>query len=292
MSGTNDTINSVPGLSTLVRPRFGPGMLLQHEDLEELTGYSRELNRLLLRSLFGCGVVCGLVVETSEKCGKGYILVGAGVAIDCAGDLIHVPKDQKVAIDEHCDPELKAPLWVVLCRTSKCCAPRTSMCADDDTTSMCTREREGYEIRVMRKAPTCACGCSEPNEKKYHYDDDCWCVDPMLPCYEDHYAGKCGCTCQECAGGRCDCDCVLLARLDREQDDKKNDVWVADHRVRRFVRPVLMRDPQVYLEETARAQKKSGEEKTLKEKEAAAKKEKAAVERELMAEIKRSRTKP
>ena len=36
MSGTNSTVPSSRGTSTLVRPRFGPGMLLQHEDLDQL----------------------------------------------------------------------------------------------------------------------------------------------------------------------------------------------------------------------------------------------------------------
>ena len=161
MSGANVTLNTAKGLSTLVRPRFGPGMLLQHEDLEQLNVYTRELNRLLFRSLFGCGVVCGLVVTSEQKCGQGRITVGAGLALTCDGDPIYVPKDQSVVIDEKCDPNIKAPLWVVLCGTVKCCAPRTSMCPNDDeeTTSVCTREREGWEIRVVSQEPTCVCRC-------------------------------------------------------------------------------------------------------------------------------------
>ena len=57
MNGT--TLSSIKGTSTLVRPKFGPGMLLQADDLDSLTTYTRELNRLMFRSLFGCGVVCG-----------------------------------------------------------------------------------------------------------------------------------------------------------------------------------------------------------------------------------------
>ena len=46
MSGTNATISRITGTSTLVRPRFEPGMLLQHDDLDQMTSYTRELNRL------------------------------------------------------------------------------------------------------------------------------------------------------------------------------------------------------------------------------------------------------
>jgi hypothetical protein len=80
--------------------------------------------------------------------------------------------------------------------------------------------------------------------------DQCWCVNPEHPCYADHYAGKCGCDCEDCAN--CDCDCVLLARLDLSTRENGEQGWSVDHRVRRFIRPMLMRDPQVQLENESR----------------------------------------
>src|SRR4029453_41257 len=148
------------GTSTLVRPRFAPGMLLQHEDLDQLSTYTRELSRLLFRSFFGCGVVCGLVVKTDPKCGEDTIVVGAGLGLDCAGDPIYVPKDVRVVLDENCEPNPNDVLWVVLCATTKCCAPRAPMCPsddDDDEIASCTRERAGFEIRVVAERPKCAC---------------------------------------------------------------------------------------------------------------------------------------
>jgi hypothetical protein len=44
----------------------------------------------------------------------------------------------------------------------------------------------------------------------------------------------------------------VLARLDRDKDGR----WIADHRVRRFIRPVLMRDPQVEIERQDREKRK------------------------------------
>src|SRR5262245_17146872 len=166
MSKANNILAYKKETSTLVRAKFGPGMLLHHEDLEQLTSYTRELSRLLFRSFFGCGVICGLVVKVDENCGKVYVTVGAGVALDCAGDPIYVPKDQRFAIDENCDPNIASPLWVVLCSTVKCCAPRTAICSsdEDDAPSVCTRERDGYEIRIVRERPGCVCGCPEPEE--------------------------------------------------------------------------------------------------------------------------------
>lgn len=244
------------GPSTLARAKFGPGMLLQHDDLEQLNVYTRDLNRLMFSSLFGCGVVCGLVVDAKVDCSKVTVTVGGGLALDCQGDPIHVPQPQSLVLDGECDPNIPSPLWVVVCGTEKCCAPRTSMCGsdEDDSPSACTRERDYFEIRILRKRPGCTCGCPEPDPKapaQTMPDSACRCADPEQKCYEDHYAGKCQCDCKDC-----DCDCVLLARLDRS-GDLEHPVWTADHRVRRFVRPVLMRDPQVWIEEETRKKVKS-----------------------------------
>src|ERR1044072_6069648 len=250
MNTNNQPLATAKGTSTLARAKFGPGMLLQHDDLEQLNVYTRELNRLMFRSLFGCGVVCGLVVGADPKCGKIIVTVGSGLALDCEGDPIYVPKPQSIVLDEECKPDIPTPLWVVLCRTEKCCAPRTSVCAsdEDETTSVCTREREGFEIRIVRTRPKCSCSCPDPDSRyptQTLSEDACKCVNPKDPCYSDHYDGKCGCDCEDCSN--CDCDCVLLARLDREGDHDPPEA-TPDHRVRRFVRPALIQDPQVEKE--------------------------------------------
>jgi len=252
MSGAKVTINSSKGQSTLARARFGPGMLLHHDDLEQLNTYTRELSRLMFRSLFGCGVICGLVVKTDQKCGKVYVTVAAGLALDCSGDPVYVPKEHRLTIDEECDPNVPTPLWVVLCGTTKCCAPRTSICAsdEDEAPSVCTRERDGFEIRIVCEKPGCACGCSEIKTFAPPRETDCRCVHQDNPCYFDHYDGKCGCDCGD--GSDCDCECILLAQLDKGDDEQHP--WKVDHRVRRFIRPVLMRDPQVEKEEKARTE--------------------------------------
>ena len=247
MNANNGTeCSSLMGLSELLRPRYSPGLLLRDDDLRQAVEYTRELNRLMLRSLFGCGVVCGLdVLPPVFDCeGKIKVPVRSGVALDCHGDPIHVPKDVTVFYDISCAKGPLARLWVLIRYTEKCCAPRTAMCADedDDTASVCTRERDGYEIWVTQTDPTCACGCLK--EQKRHVITDCKCADPALPCYKPHYDGVCGCGCGE--GTNCtDCDCgwVVLGRLDRDGQRPNEQVWAVNRLVRRFVRPVLIRDP-------------------------------------------------
>lgn len=245
------TIATTKQPSTLVRPLFGPGMLLQHEDLELLTGYTRELSRLLFRSFFGCGVVCGLAVtEPGEDCGKLVVTVGAGLALDCSGDPVYVPKDQRLTLDDNCDKTIEGPLWVILCGATMPCGPRTSMCAsdDDEATAVCARERAMFEIRVVGERPKCLCGCNPPTEEPQAegHKSECLCADPASDCYRDHYAGRCGCQCGD--GSDCGCDCILLARLEKTRDESAP--WTVDHRVRRFIRPVLMRDPLTALAAT------------------------------------------
>ncbi|HEY0320032.1 MAG TPA: hypothetical protein VGC66_03595 [Pyrinomonadaceae bacterium] len=260
MNNTNEPVGSTPGMSTLERARFGPGMLLQHEDLEQLNTYTRELSRLLFQSFFGCGVICGLVVEAVPECDKLKVSVRPGVALSCSGDPVYVPgpKPTDVFTKPSFNLTPARELWVVLCATTKCCAPRTTTCCsdDDEATSDCTREKDGFEIRLLTERPNCACACpigdantlAATTHQNNDNESECKCVTDFT-CHEAHYAGICGCTCGECSG--CDCKCILLARL---EPDAAGKAWKADHSVRRFIRPVLMRDPKVEIEVKERAE--------------------------------------
>ena len=273
----------VRGLSRLMWPSYSPGLLLRDDDLTQAVTYTRDLNRLMFRTLFGCGVLCGLVVTfVSAACGKLKFTIDKGVALDCEGDPIEVPEQHTVTIDlctADGQPKQLSKLWFVLCRYDKCCAPRSASCGsdDDETVSVCTRERDGFEIRVVDTRPECACGCQPPEEiavasadaaekespasksatpsaqykkaEAVEPDPRYDCVDCQNECHHNHYAGKCPCDC-------CDCDCVILARASKRNGQ---DVWDLWHNVRRFVRPVLMRDPQVEIEEKALKKQKDEE---------------------------------
>lgn len=67
------------------RPRFFAGQLLTEDDLDLLSTYVVEKNRLHNRSFFGEGVVCGLAV-TCDPCGGGKVGVQPGYALDCCGN--------------------------------------------------------------------------------------------------------------------------------------------------------------------------------------------------------------
>lgn len=265
-------IRSKKDVSTLVRPQYSPGLLLNDDDLSAAVDYTRNLSRMLFKSLLGCGVVCGLVVKPELGCAnKLLVTVQAGVALDCHGDPVHVPNPSKVEIDPACGVEVPSRLWVLLRRYDKHCAPRSAVCSqddDDDAASVCTRIRDGFEISIVSELPECACGCplhinaevkSAPESdsmaakaasggktrtKTQAADCNAKASSPCDPCYEDHYAGVCSMCCDA------DCtDAIVLARLDRATSGQ----WSANHAVRRFIRPILMADPQAASEAAAKA---------------------------------------
>src|SRR5437763_12078647 len=90
---------TVTGKTPRCRPWFVPGVLLQDDDLNQVVDYGRDMIRLLLRAMLGCGILCGFRVTAAIKCGKLTIIVEKGVAIGCGGDLIELPDSQTVVID-------------------------------------------------------------------------------------------------------------------------------------------------------------------------------------------------
>ncbi len=219
--------------------------------------------------------------------------IAKGVALNCVGDPIEVPGGQEVVIDT-CETPLPCRMWFAVKHIEACCVPRSAQCPPDEVEppSNCTRERDGFEIRVFADRPPCSCGCkklgvpdtstnpdttfskttaankklSAAKAKTADKDgvvaaaatantavteDPCANVPPLElepvstatpdaclcnlrtgsgSCYEEFYRGECACDC-------CDCDWVILAVAEREGEG-----WKIDHSVRRFVRPVLMRD--------------------------------------------------
>ncbi|MEV4777581.1 hypothetical protein [Burkholderia sp. LMU1-1-1.1] len=276
--------------STLVRPQYSPGLLLNDDDLSQAVDYTRDLNRMLFRALLGCGVVCGLVVKTVKStgtCGALQVSVDAGLALDCHGDPLHLPSTCTVNIDPCA--VLSPPLWVIARRYDKHCAPRGTECSPcDDATTVCTRIRDGVEIAVVSALPACFCGCSEaaaPTStdtdatktgtggdakaktaaaegggksktstaaattaplstpaRNPGSDSQPKASSPDDPCYKDHYAGTCAVCCGDCV-----CEWVVLAQLTPSTDGS----WKSDHSVRRFIRPLLLADPQPALDKAA-----------------------------------------
>ncbi|HEU4837590.1 MAG TPA: hypothetical protein VFS90_24385 [Pyrinomonadaceae bacterium] len=82
----------------IVRPRFFAGQLLTEDDLQLLSDYVGQKNRLHNRHLFGAGVVCGLEVAC-DPCGDGRVIVHPGYAIDCCGNDLSLSCPQVVDLN-------------------------------------------------------------------------------------------------------------------------------------------------------------------------------------------------
>ena len=292
----NSIVTSTKVPSTLVRPQYSQGLLLNDDDLTQAVDYTRELNRLLFRSLLGYGVISGLLVKPSMPCGKLELSVEPGVALDCHGDALHLPKECKIAVTTTCTAVPLKTLWVVARRHQKYCAPRGVVCTpdDDDAASAFTRIHDGVEIAVIKEWPACVCGCKPPEQEQTPppkdepkdgsndpvtaaadnttgksaktkaakgengtavaatqaptptpaaVEDKCTAKasSPCDPCYKDHYAGIYDPVCAGCGNTS---EWLMLARLDNLDDGS----WKADHVVRRFIRPLLMVDPQFAID--------------------------------------------
>jgi hypothetical protein len=248
------------GIATLSRPRFTPGLLLEDEDLTAGVDYTRNMMRLMFRSLFGCGVVCGLNIEAKLICQgrKLSVTVGKGVALDCRGNPIEVPTSQTLEYDWDCKPP-GWPIWVTLCYVEKCCRPKDVSCSiDGDGSVVHTRSLDAFEIRLYDQRPECACSCQKPAASPPTVGTVCCdphaasvpapapalalatesstAVTPSPPatncaCYEDHLKDPAPCGCE------CECDCVVIGYLDKPMANTP-DLPQLDATVRRFIRPV------------------------------------------------------
>ena len=269
MSDKTKVGDCLRGDSSLIRPHFTEGLLLQDDDLTAGVTYTRALSRLMFRTVFGCGVLCGLRVSAPySECGVLKIGIAKGLGLDCLGDPVEVGKPQTLAIDS-CKVQVGNELWIALRASQKCCAPRTAACSpdEDDPASVCTRERDGFELRAFSSRPECSCGCAplapppppaveiqavaeqteartaasaaaagQQPERRPAADTACLCNQRTAEgsCYDKFYAG-------ECPACGCDCEWIILAVATRTAGGLES--WTVDHSVRRFVRPVLMRDP-------------------------------------------------
>lgn len=270
-NGTEKTLPKV-SIGLLERPRYSPGLILEDSDLTAAVNYTREPNRLLFRSLFGCGVVCGLTVKIGIDCGL-QVTVAPGLALDGCGDALQLTGSVTIKLGEHegfpsnaatRPREGRREFWVIACAGEKQCAPRALVCDGDDLdgTPAPTRTRATVEISVSLKEPECVCGCKRRDQQaeaaaapagdagvpaapelSYPFDPH--------GCHKAHRENPdcpadCGC------GSACACGCcVLLAHV--HWVDKPAQWAVSHDGVRRFIRPLLLPDPMGPIETRAAA---------------------------------------
>ena len=223
------------GASQLVRPSYSPGLMLQDDDLRQAVDYTRDLSRLLFKSLFGCGVICGFEVTFEPGPCNGQAVIQPGVALDGHGDPVELRDAARIDLGADTPDEL----WITIRRRDILCLKRELACVadDDDGAMVTTRIRDGYQICLATTRPASTCGCiasvdaeGKPRERQGDPTKDVF--------HRAHYAGSCSCHCG--TGDNPGAGEVALARL-RRNDQRAFDV---DYAVRRYIRPALIVDPQ------------------------------------------------
>lgn len=159
------------------RLNYFTGQFLVERDFRDEQSYHIGKHRMHNRYLHGWGTVCGLRVVESESpdCRDRYMVLEPGVALDCCGREIVVTERVKVNI-----PAMLAPSndqgnpqgvqhLVLSIRYTECKTEYVpalySDCGCDDKVCDANRIREGYELRLERRAElpkpcTCSEGCA------------------------------------------------------------------------------------------------------------------------------------
>lgn len=134
---------------TLVSPLFSPGILLEAADLQRGVEYTQELMRLMVRHLFGSGVVCGLQISIDEKASKEKLVfsVSPGLALDCLGRPIHVPSNLTLTDVIECARTDNKDFQILLShRSEQCRMKETRGTPGEPSDTVPTRLYEGYQL--------------------------------------------------------------------------------------------------------------------------------------------------
>lgn len=147
----------------LERLNFFQGQLLSAEDLRAEQAYFLEKLRRHNRHLHGWGVVSGLRVALV---GGAEVVVGPGVAIDCAGNEIHVCAESRLAL-----PGAAGVCFVALSHVESEVAPVPALAGGTVEGPAFARIREGFRVEIAEADPVGGHrgrgagtpGCGEPH---------------------------------------------------------------------------------------------------------------------------------
>lgn len=171
MSDNNETNSQgCTAVGAFERNRYFYGKLLSVDDFQTEQDYFREKIRLLFKNLAGNGIIEGLEVSNLETAnGELRLLLGAGYALDCCGNLIVVEAAQNLTLDNFPDD---ATLYLYLhydeCDKDRVAAMNeTSSCEE----SCCSnRIAEIFRLTLDNQPPEGAAegGCIDPAQMCSH----------------------------------------------------------------------------------------------------------------------------
>lgn len=198
---------------------FTDGMVITADDLSTAMVYPLDMMRALNRAYFGCGIVCGLSVEAGAS--TGVFTLKPGLALDCAGYPVQVPRDTPVDVAaDPCETSDTGNYYLAISRTTIAEKPR------DDT-----------EICESTKAPKVAYSrLSEATRICLFATDNL----PNKCCDPNAAAGLNTSTCdclKQCTEDECypDESWIVVARINIDDEDN---ITLVDDFTPRYVKPI------------------------------------------------------
>lgn len=138
--------------------KFRDGMIVTAEDLDAAMRYPASLLHTVLRSYFGCGVVCGLGLRVKEAAVDGptwVVCVDRGVAIDCNGYPIELCAPVELDLSPEacaCEPPPEEVCIALRRITSDEAPPDACSCDVDDPRFDCRRTRDHVVVKAFTTA--------------------------------------------------------------------------------------------------------------------------------------------
>jgi hypothetical protein len=230
--------------------KFRDGMIVTAEDLEAAMRYPVSIFQTLVRSYFGCGVVCGLDLKPDPKAGDRdpktnafptfVVCVGRGVALDCLGFPLELCGPVKIDLTPdpcRCEPPPEE-VCIAIRRITSDEAPRDACACDaDDPRFQCSRVRDHVLIKVFlpdELDDLAGCLCAKPRtgdgaDKCCAPEDE---EEPNTP--GGAVEGLCDClrTCSDC--DCCEDSWVLLGCVTLSEDG----IVRVDQSRRKYVKPI------------------------------------------------------
>ena len=185
------------GAIALERNLFFTGKLMTARDFRDETAYLRSRIHLHNRLFVGTGVVCGLRIGEHDlpQCRSRWVVVRAGLAIDCCGREVVLSEDTRLRIVEDSSPDGsdESRKFVVCIRLREqeieCVPVLDDSCACTNPGVHPSRVREVGELHVLplddtypegcwpRQSTGAECrGCDDPDEDAAGcLDADCTC---------------------------------------------------------------------------------------------------------------------
>jgi hypothetical protein len=187
---------SRPGSTEAVK--FTDGMLVTAEDLNAATHYPLAVTQVLLRSYFGCGIVCGLKVTRPQGTAERSLIVeiDRGVALGCDGYPIELCKELRLDFSpDPCGcpaaPGTKVAKYIAIRRiTATAAPPRECGCgpAAGEPGQQCSRFGDHVIVQAFDQEDLPAGICMQPraptgSEPKPHvHSGACECMTHCSDC--------------------------------------------------------------------------------------------------------------